>query len=130
MDQALRASGVRPDEVDAVFAHGTGTQLNDTTETMAIKAVFGADAYRLAVPATKSMLGHALGAAGAMSALAAVLSIRDGLVPPTVNLETPDPECDLDYVPLHARRMPVRAAVVNASGFGGQNVALVLKEYQ
>jgi len=129
MAQALRAARMQPQDVDVVFAHGTSTELNDVTETQAIKAVFGEHAYRLAVSATKSMVGHLIGAAGAISALAAVLSIRDGVVPPTINLEHPDPRCDLDYVPLQARRMPVHAAMVNAFGFGGQNVALILKRY-
>jgi 3-oxoacyl-(acyl-carrier-protein) synthase len=117
-------------EFDCIFAHGTSTELNDVTETRAIKQVFGQYAYKVPVTATKSMLGHTLGAAGAMSALAAVLSIRDGIVPPTTNLETPDPECDLDYVPNVARRQPVRAAMINGFGFGGQNVALIIKSYQ
>jgi len=99
-------------------------------ETRAIKKVFGEHAYRLAVTATKSMVGHLLGAAGAISTLAAVLSIRDGIIPPTINLDRPDPECDLDYVPHVARRQPVRAAMVNAFGFGGQNVALIVRRYE
>lgn len=129
MAQALRVSGVAPADVDVIYAHGTSTPLNDVTETEAIKAVFADHAYRVAISATKSMVGHLLGAAGAISALAAVLSIRDGIVPPTVNLENPDPRCDLDYVPHVARHQPVRVALVNAFGFGGQNVALVLRRY-
>jgi 3-oxoacyl-[acyl-carrier-protein] synthase II len=113
-----------------IFAHGTGTPLNDVSETKAIKKVFGEHAYRLAITATKSMVGHLLGAAGALSSLAAVLSIRDGIVPPTINLEEPDPECDLDYVPKVARKMEVRKAMVNAFGFGGQNVAVIFGRYQ
>jgi 3-oxoacyl-[acyl-carrier-protein] synthase II len=130
MQLALDRAGMQPQEIDCIFAHGTSTQLNDVTETRAIKQVFGQYAYKVPVTATKSMLGHTLGAAGAMSALAAVLSIRDGIVPPTTNLETPDPECDLDYVPNVARRQPVRAAMINGFGFGGQNVALIIKSYQ
>jgi 3-oxoacyl-[acyl-carrier-protein] synthase II len=129
MRGALESAGLSPSDVDVVFAHGTSTRLNDAMETRAIRAVFGAHAERLAVPATKSMLGHALGAAGAMSALAAALSLRHGLVPPTINYTTPDPACDLDYVPHAARRMDVRVAMVNAFGFGGQNVALLLGRY-
>ena len=130
MRLALERSGMRPEDIDVIFAHGTGTPLNDVSETKAIKRVFGEHAYRLAITATKSMLGHMLGAAAAASALAAVLSIKDGIVPPTINLEEPDPECDLDYVPNVAREMPVKAAMVNGFGFGGQNVALILREYK
>ena len=130
MRYALESAGMKPEDIDVIFAHGTGTQLNDVAETKAIKRVFGEHAYRLAVTATKSMVGHLLGAAGAISTLAAVLSIRDGIIPPTINLDRPDPECDLDYVPNVARRQPVRAAMVNAFGFGGQNVALILRRYE
>ncbi len=129
MTRALRYAQITPEEVDVVFAHGTSTPLGDTTETQAIKAVFKEHAHRLAVSATKSMLGHLIGAAGAISALSAALSIRDGIVPPTINLDHPDPSCDLDYVPNVARRMPVQTAMVNAFGFGGQNVALLLQQY-
>jgi len=127
MQLALDQAGMQPGEIDCIFAHGTSTALNDVTETKAIKQVFGQHAYEVPVTATKSMVGHMLGAAGAISALAAVLSIRDGIIPPTINLETPDPECDLDYVPNVARRQPVRAALVNGFGLGGQNVALIIK---
>ena len=120
---------MHPQDVDVVFAHGTSTPLNDIAETKAIKTALGKHAYRVAVSATKSMVGHLLGAAGALSGVAAVLAIRDGIVPPTINLDTPDPECDLDYVPHVARRQHVRAAMVNGFGFGGQNVALIVKEY-
>ncbi len=130
MSLALRFAGLRPEDIDVIFAHGTGTPLNDVSETKAIKKVFGEHAYRLAITATKSMVGHLLGAAGAISSLAAVLSIRDGMVPPTINLEEPDPECDLDYVPGVARKMEVRRAMVNAFGFGGQNVAVIFGRYQ
>lgn len=130
MQLALDRAGMQPEEIDCIFAHGTSTVLNDVTETKAIKQVFGQHAYKIPVTATKSMVGHTLGAAGAISALAAVLSIRDGIIPPTINLETPDPECDLDYVPNVARRQPVRAAMVNGFGFGGQNVALIIKAHQ
>ena len=129
MRGALESAGLSAADVDVVFAHGTSTPLNDATETRAIRAVFGGHADRLAVPATKSMLGHALGAAGAMTALAAALSLHHGLLPPTINYTTPDPACDLDYVPNVARQQPVRVAMVNAFGFGGQNVALLLGRY-
>lgn len=129
MAQAIRAAGLQTQDIDVIFAHGTSTPLNDSTETLAIKGVFGAYAYRVPISATKSMLGHLFGAAGAVSALAAVLAMRDSIVPPTINLENPDPACDLDYVPNVARPLPVRTAMINAFGFGGQNVALVLKRY-
>lgn len=130
MTQALRAAQMKQEDLDVIFAHGTSTPLNDATETRAIKAVFGDHADQLAVSGTKSMAGHLIGAAGAISAVAAALAIRDGIVPPTINLENPDPACDLDYVPNVARRMPVQAAMVNAFGFGGQNVVTVLRRYE
>lgn len=130
MQLALDRAKMQPQEIDCIFAHGTGTALNDVTETRAIKRVFGKHAYDIPVTATKSMVGHTLGAAGAVSSLAAVLSIRDGIIPPTINLETPDPECDLDYVPHTARHQAVRAALINGFGFGGQNVAVIIKAYQ
>jgi len=129
MRRALERAGMTPEEIQVVFAHGTSTTLNDVVETKAIKAVFGRQASHLAVSATKSMVGHLIGAAGAISALAAVLTLRDGVVPPTINLDNPDPECDLDYVPHRARRQPVQAAMVNAFGFGGQNVVVIFREY-
>jgi len=129
MQGALDRAGMQAEEIDCIFAHGTGTVLNDATETRAIKQVFGKQAYKVPVTSTKSMLGHMLGAAGAISALAAVFSIRDGIIPPTINLETPDPECDLDYVPNVARRQPVRTAMINGFGFGGQNVSVIIKSY-
>ena len=129
MQRALVDAGLEPEQVDYVAAHGTSTPLNDATETRAIRAAFGDHADRLAVSSNKSMVGHTLGAAGAMSALAAVLAIRDGCIPPTINLETPDPECDLDYVPNAARRSPVDVAVVNGFGFGGQNAVAAFRRY-
>jgi 3-oxoacyl-[acyl-carrier-protein] synthase II len=129
MVRALRDAGIGADEVDYIVAHGTSTPLNDATETKAIRAAFGAHASRLAVSSNKSMVGHTLGAAGAISALAAVLAIRDGVVPPTINYETPDPECDLDYVPNVARQMPVGVAMANGFGFGGQNAVAVFRRY-
>ncbi len=130
MQNACRFAGVKPEEIDVLYAHGTSTPLNDAMETKAIKAAFGEHAYRLAISATKSMIGHLVGAAGAASALAAVLSIRDHLVPPTINLEHPDPACDLDYVPNVARQMDVRVAMVNAFGFGGQNAVLIIRRFE
>ena len=130
MRLALENASMAPEEIDCVFAHGTATPLNDAIETKAIKTVFGDHAYRLAISATKSMVGHIMGAAGAISALAAVLAIRDGVIPPTINYETPDPECDLDYVPNVARQQEVNAAVINGFGFGGQNVAVIIRKYE
>ncbi len=129
MTRALRDAGMEPEQITYVAAHGTSTPLNDATETKAIHAAFGAHAPKLAVSSNKSMIGHTLGAAGAMSALAAVLAIRDGVIPPTINYETPDPACDLDYVANVARRTPVEAAIVNGFGFGGQNAVAVFRRY-
>jgi len=126
--RALKTASLRPEEVDCIVAHGTGTPLNDAAETAAIKRALGEHAYRVAITAPKSMVGHQLGAAGAVSALTAVLSIREGIIPPTINLETPDPDCDLDYVPLVARRAPVRVALANGFGFGGQNGVVAFRE--
>jgi len=129
MRQALQSARMQREQIDVVFAHGTATPLDDPVETRAIKEVLGEHAYRVAISATKSMVGHLLGAAGAISALAAILTIRDDTIPPTINLDNPDPECDLDYVPLMARQAHVRVAMVNAFGFGGQNVVLIIKEF-
>ncbi len=127
--RALKHSGIEPDEVDLIVAHGTGTPLNDAAETAAIKKALAEHAYRVAITAPKSMVGHQLGAAGAVSAITAVLAIHEGVAPPTINLETPDPECDLDYVPQKARRMPVRTALANGFGFGGQNGVIVFRGF-
>jgi 3-oxoacyl-[acyl-carrier-protein] synthase II len=129
MVRALRDAGIDPEQVDYVAAHGTGTPLNDATESKAIRAAFGAHADRLAVSSNKSMVGHTLGAAGAMSALAAVMAIRDGIIPPTINYQTPDPACDLDYVPNVARQRDVGVAIINGFGFGGQNAVAVFRRY-
>ena len=129
MQRAIRDAHLEMEQVDYVVAHGTSTPLNDATETKAIRAAFGAHADRLAVSSNKSMVGHTLGAAGAVSALAAVMAIRDGVAPPTINQETPDPDCDLDYVPNEARTMPIGVATVNGFGFGGQNAVTVFQRY-
>ena len=127
MTNALRNAGVAPDEVDYIVAHGTSTSLNDVTETRAIKAAFGAQAYKVPISSPKSMIGHLVGAAGIANALAAFGAIRDGVIPPTANLEHPDPACDLDYVPLVARRRRVDTAMINGFGFGGQNAVAVFR---
>ncbi|MDI6738824.1 MAG: beta-ketoacyl-ACP synthase II [Candidatus Edwardsbacteria bacterium] len=130
MKRALATAGLNPEDVDYVNAHGTSTDLNDKYETAAIKAVFGGHAGKLAVSSTKSMTGHLLGAAGGAEAVATILSIVNGVVHPTINYVTPDPECDLDYVPNIKRAMPVRAALSNSFGFGGHNVSLAFKRYE
>jgi 3-oxoacyl-[acyl-carrier-protein] synthase II len=129
MERAVRDAHLEPERVDYVVAHGTSTPLNDATETKAIRAAFGAHADRLVVSSNKSMVGHTLGAAGAMSALTAVLAIRDGVLPPTINQESPDPACDLDYVPNTCRRADVEVAIINGFGFGGQNAVAVFQRY-
>jgi len=126
MNQALESAGVAPGEVDYVNAHGTGTPLGDVAETKAIKEVFGDHAYDLAVSSTKSMTGHMFGAAGAVEALASALAIHHGVIPPTINYEEPDPDCDLDYVPNEAREADVEVALSNAMGLGGHNACILL----
>ncbi|MBX6424083.1 beta-ketoacyl-ACP synthase II [Thermosulfurimonas sp. F29] len=128
MEMALADAGLRPEEVDYINAHGTSTPLNDAAETRAIKKVFGEHAYRLAVSSTKSMTGHLLGGAGGLEAVFTVKAVAEDLVPPTINYEEPDPDCDLDYVPNEARKMTVRVAMTNAFGFGGTNAVLVFKK--
>jgi 3-oxoacyl-[acyl-carrier-protein] synthase II len=127
MTMALRNADVAPDEVDYIVAHGTATPLNDATETRAIKAAYGDHARRVAISSPKSMIGHLVGAAGIASVLAGVGAIRDGVIPPTANLHTPDPDCDLDYVPLTARRARVETVAVDGFGFGGQNAVAILR---
>ncbi|MGA9760964.1 MAG: beta-ketoacyl-ACP synthase II [Gaiellaceae bacterium] len=121
MSEALAAGGIEPEQVGYINAHGTSTPLGDAAETKAIKAAFGDHAYKLAVSSTKSMLGHCLGAAGALEAIACVLAIEHGIIPPTINYETPDPDCDLDYVPNEARKADLSYAISNGMGLGGHN---------
>jgi 3-oxoacyl-[acyl-carrier-protein] synthase II len=129
MKRALRDAGISPDEIDYINAHGTSTQLNDSVETKAIKLVFGKKAYSIPVSSNKSMIGHLACAAGAVEAIAAVMTITQGIIPPTVNYETPDPECDLDYVPNKARTQPVNICLSNSFGMGGQNCSIIIKRF-
>jgi len=129
IQMALTKARLTPSEVDYINAHGTSTPLNDKVETMAIKAVFGDRAYRIPISSTKSMLGHLIGAAGAIEAAISVMVIKSGIIPPTINLTHPDPECDLDYVPNVARHVEVNTALSNSFGFGGHNSVLVFRKY-
>ncbi len=129
MRWALENAGLTPDDVDYINAHATATPLGDVAETVAIKKLFGERAYEIPVSATKSMIGHGLGAAGAIEAIASILTIRDGIIHPTINYETPDPDCDLDCVPNEARRAQVDVVLSNSFGFGGQNACLVLRRF-
>ncbi len=130
MELALEDANLNPEDVDYINAHGTSTYYNDLYETMAIKSLFGAHAADLKISSTKSMTGHLLGAAGGIEAVFTVMSIHDNIAPPTINYETPDPECDLDYVPNVAQELNIRAALSNSFGFGGTNAALVFKKYE
>jgi len=130
MRRALAEAGLSPTDVDYVNAHGTGTPQNDPIETRAVKTVFADHARRLGVSSTKSQVGHCLGAAGAIEILATVLALRHGFVPPTVNLEEPDAECDLDYVPVEARQQRLRVALSNSYGFGGNNTSVALRSVE
>ncbi len=130
MRRALADAGITPEQVDYINAHGTSTPLNDAVETTAIKRLFGDRAYRIPISSTKSMIGHSLGAAGALEASACISSINHNLIHPTINYETPDPACDLDYVPNVARRQQVRVVLSNAFGFGGQNACLVFRKFE
>jgi 3-oxoacyl-[acyl-carrier-protein] synthase II len=130
MAMALKHAGLNPEDIDYINAHGTSTPVGDKCETQAIKTVFGAHAKKLAVSSTKSMTGHLLGAAGAVETAVCALAIRDGMIPPTINYENPDPECDLDYVPNKARQTNVRACMNNSLGFGGHNATLIVKRHE
>lgn len=130
MAMALMSAGIQPEEVDYINAHGTSTYYNDLYETMAIKTVFKEHAYKLAISSTKSMTGHLLGGAGGIEAIFTVLTLYHGIIPPTINYENPDPDCDLDYVPNVARKAKVRVALSNSFGFGGTNAVLVFKKFE
>jgi len=128
MVAAMKDAGIKPEEVDYINAHGTSTTYNDKIETLAIKKVFGPHAKKLAVSSTKSVMGHLLGAAGGVELIACALAIKEGMIPPTINYETPDPDCDLDYVPNKPRAAKIRVAISNSLGFGGHNATLVVKK--
>ncbi len=130
MKWAIEDAGLGIDEIDYINAHGTSTPKNDQVETLAIKKVFGEQAYKVPVSSTKSMIGHALGGAGALEAVACIKTIQHGEIHPTINHETPDPECDLDYVPNESRTEDVRHALSNSFGFGGQNACVVFARYE
>ena len=129
MKHALRDAGINPEQIDYINAHGTSTPAGDLAETQAVKSVFGDYAYRVAVSSTKSMTGHMLGAAGGIEAIFSVLALRDQVAPPTINLDNPDPECDLDFVPHHARKMALDYVMSNSFGFGGTNGTVIFKKY-
>jgi 3-oxoacyl-[acyl-carrier-protein] synthase II len=129
MRRALLRAGIAPREVDYISAHATSTPTGDVSETRAIKNVFGEYAYEVAISSTKSMHGHLTGAAGAVEAAATILALKHGVIPPTINYEVPDPQCDLDYVPNTARKADLRIALSNSFGFGGQNASLVFRKY-
>jgi 3-oxoacyl-(acyl-carrier-protein) synthase len=129
MHWAIQDAGIEPTAIDYINAHGSSTPLNDSMETAAIKVVFGEHARRLAISSTKSMLGHAMGASGTIEAIACILAMRDGKIPPTINHENPDPACDLDYVPNQTRAQAINISLSNSFGLGGQNACLVLKKY-
>lgn len=130
MKNAIIDAGIKPEEIGYINAHGTSTPLNDPGETKVIKDVFGKHAYKLAVSSTKSMTGHLLGAAGAIEAIITAMALKDGFLPPTINLQNPDPECDLDYIPNKGRCADIKYALSNALGFGGHNAAILLKKYE
>ena len=130
MEGALRDAGIRAEEVDYINAHGTSTRLNDKIETLSIKIAFGEHARKVMVSSTKSMTGHLLGAAGGVEFVACCLAIKDQVVPPTINYEYPDPDCDLDYVPNTARKTPVNICMSNSLGFGGHNATLIVRKFK
>jgi 3-oxoacyl-[acyl-carrier-protein] synthase II len=129
MQMALDSGELKENDIGYINAHGTGTVLNDKSETKAIKTVFKREAYNVPVSSTKSMTGHLLGAAGALEAVLCVMSIIDGLLPPTINYETPDPDCDLDYIPNKARQATIDHAMSNSFGFGGHNASIILSRF-
>jgi 3-oxoacyl-[acyl-carrier-protein] synthase II len=129
MAAALRDARLNPEDIDYINAHGTSTPLNDKCETQAIKTVFGDHAYKMMISSTKSMTGHMLGAAGGIEAAFTALTLHHGIIPPTVNLQRPDPNCDLDYVPLTAREVRVETAMSNSFGFGGTNGVVVFRRF-
>ena len=130
MAMAVESAGLKPEDVDYINAHGTSTQLNDLSETKAVKKLFGEHAYKLAISSTKSMTGHLLGGTGGVEAIYSALTIKNGIIPPTINYEIPDPECDLDYVPNEARKAKVKVAMSNSFGFGGTNASLLFRAYE
>jgi len=130
MTAAMKSAGINPDQVDYINAHGTSTPVNDPIETRAIKLALGENALRVPVSSTKSMTGHAIGAAGALEAIICVKALQAGVMPPTINLENPDPDCDLDYVPLEARSKKLDVVMSNSFAFGGQNCVLVFRKFQ
>ena len=129
IELALRKAAVKPEQIDYINAHGTATTVNDSIETLVIKKIFKEKAYEIPISSIKSMLGHTIAAAGATEMIACLLSIRDGVIPPTINYEEPDPDCDLDYVPNEAREVPVETALSNSFGFGGQNICLIARRF-
>ena len=130
MKMAIKDGGLQPNEIDYVNAHGTSTAYNDKFETAAMKEVFGDHAGKLSISSTKSMTGHLLGAAGGVEAIFSVQAIKEGIIPPTINYVTPDPECDLDYIPNQARKQEIKTAMSNSLGFGGHNATIVFKKYE
>jgi 3-oxoacyl-[acyl-carrier-protein] synthase II len=130
MTRAIKDAGIAPEAIDYINAHGTSTPIGDRSETAAIKQTFGDHAYKLAVSSTKSMTGHLLGAAGGIEAVILALTLKNGVIAPTINLENPDPECDLDYVPNAARKSDVRTGLSNSFGFGGHNATIVMRKYE
>jgi 3-oxoacyl-[acyl-carrier-protein] synthase II len=129
MSSALADAEISPDQIDHINAHGTSTQLNDLAETIAIKMVFSTHAYKISISATKSVTGHLLGGAGSTEAIFTILALKDGIIPPTINLENPDPQCDLDYVTKESREQEINIAMSNSFGFGGTNAALIFSTF-
>jgi 3-oxoacyl-[acyl-carrier-protein] synthase II len=126
----LKDAGLKPQDISYINAHGTSTNLNDKVETLAVKKVFGDYAKKVPMSSTKSMTGHLLGAAGGVELVACICAMQDSVIPPTINLENPDPECDLDYVPNQARALKVQTAMSNSLGFGGHNASVIIKKFQ